>query len=284
MKRPLPFLAALLVAGCSGAAPAASPSEVTPAADLSPAEEPTPEISAPTEEPESAEAPFPVIFEADFSSPVEGLFSEGDSRQESGPRGTIDNHYTDQETLSLSAELLPDQGFELGTIGQTTRGVVASDGRDLGDLADVSVEAHATLVDWETGAVWGILCRAQPGDDDAGYEVALNVDENGLEADIWRVTGDEATLEQLAHAAELPSSVTVEEREWNYLRVDCIGDTITMYVDDEKILEATDGFYQSGAVGVFITPFVPREIPDQIGAKATAEFDNLRISAPASDS
>jgi hypothetical protein len=82
--------------------------------------------------------------------------------------------------------------------------------------------------------------------------VGLSLDERGLEADIWLAAGPETR--QLAHANvdELPSDIT----------------------DDE---------YSSGAIGMFITPYVPREVPGEPGAKATVDFDNLRISAPAGD-
>lgn len=219
-----------------------------------------------------------VIFESDFSSPEGGLFGGEATFESSSEAGSGTGHYTDYGTLSFSAELPEGQTSEAES-GANTVGVFAGE-RELVDIADASIEVHATPVEWETGIAWGIRCRSQDTGSSATqppqyYEAALQLDDKGLDAALWLITAEEPS--SLATTAELPSTITVQEREWNYLRLDCIGNTITLYVDDQKILEATDDTLASGAVDLFTAAFVPKEIPDPIGASATAEFDNLTI-------
>ncbi len=115
-------------------------------------------------------------------------------------------------------------------------------------LGDVRVEVDVQQLDGYDDT-FGILCRA--GDD--GY-YALEISTDGWYG-IGKVEGDEYTL--LAGPDEEPDrgdSVDVALRQAEQLgrrlRADCSGDTLTLYVDGERLAEVQDASYVTGSVGL----------------------------------
>jgi hypothetical protein len=58
----------------------------------------------------------------------------------------------------------------------------------------------------------------------------------------------------------------------NHIRADCVGDTLTLYVNGEKLAEAKDSDFTSGDVGLMAGTF------DQVGVDI--RFDNFVVSRP----
>jgi hypothetical protein len=120
-------------------------------------------------------------------------------------------------------------------------------------LADVSVEVEARQVDGYADDTFGIVCRAN----EDGY-YALEIGADGWYS-IGKMDGDEYTL--LAgpdvEPGDEPSTRDTEnialQRQDDHtyrLRADCIGDTLTLYADGEKIAEVQDDSFPTGGIGL----------------------------------
>lgn len=217
-----------------------------------------------------------VIFESDFTESEGGFLEGAPSFRDEGPQGeSIEGRYTDHETLSLTAHHKGAGGAT--NVGVNGLDVFTEDNRELTDLSDVVVEAHATLVERRDGAaLYGIRCRENPETAER-YEAFVDVDPSGKPHAALVRHDDPNSSEDLAVAEDLPEGIAVEEREWNYLQLSCIGDTISFSIDEQQILEATDDRYASGTIGMFAVSILPPEIDE---GRAVVEFDNLRILEP----
>lgn len=217
-----------------------------------------------------------LVLETDFASPEDGLFGgEPGFRSEGPDGGYIAGDYTDHGTLALTANLPVGGGFVLGSI-TNTEGVFDGD-RELTDLADVTIQAYANPVEWETGIVYGLRCRGQGVDSSQFYEAVVGLDDYSNEVFITRFDGPEAEAKELVREP-LPSNLTIESGEYNLLRMDCIGDQISFFIDGEKVAEATDSGHAEGEVGLHTIATIPIELGDkQPGAFAVAEFDNMTV-------
>lgn len=217
-----------------------------------------------------------VIFEAGFSSPEDSLGGGRSFRDDFPDGGFVAGEYTDHETLSYTVQVEGARANQ--DFGGDTTNVFTDDGRELIDLTDVIVEAHGTLIERrQGGAVYGLRCRMNP-ESQQHYEAYLHIDPTGTQlAGINRVDGPEGQ-QDLARAERLPGGVEITEREWNYLQLACIDDTITLTVDEEEVVSATDDTYDSGAVGPFIATYRPN--PETPRSRTTVEFDNFRIIEP----
>jgi hypothetical protein len=60
--------------------------------------------------------------------------------------------------------------------------------------------------------------------------------------------------------------------ETNKVRFDCVGSTLSLYVNDILLAEVTDSDYASGDIGLIVGTY------DTAGAKFS--FDNLVVSKP----
>jgi hypothetical protein len=116
-------------------------------------------------------------------------------------------------------------------------------------LVDVCVELDVQQLDRYNDDTFGILCRV--GDD--GY-YALEISTDGRYG-IGKVAGHEYTLlagpdEEPARSDSMDVVLRQAEQLGQRLRADCIGDTLTLYVDGENVAEAKDANYTTGSVGL----------------------------------
>lgn len=116
-------------------------------------------------------------------------------------------------------------------------------------LGDVRVEVDVQQLDGYDDDTFGILCRA--GED--GY-YALEISTDGWYG-IGKVDGDKYTLlvgpdEEPARSDNVDVALPQAEQPAQRLRADCIGDTLTLYVDGEKVAEVKDASYKTGSVGL----------------------------------
>ena len=131
-----------------------------------------------------------------------------------------------------------------------------------GDFADVSIEVAATKVSGSPSAGVGIHCRRAPSGQHGSYYA--DVDEEG-EVRIAAQGDDQDVLAE----AEMPGLWQDGE---NHLRLACVGDEITFWVNGKRVLQVQDGRYHSGRVG--------------LGAGGAGRgdtrvaFDDLKVSAP----
>jgi len=125
---------------------------------------------------------------------------------------------------------------------------------------DVSVEADFKVLAFNGSSssyMAGICVRLT--DAENFYLVGLRGDSNqhmGI-----RLFGDNNTT--LSESEEF-SGV---ENQWYRLRVDAIGSALSVFIDDELVLEQTDAEHPAGGIGLCTT-------------RATAVFDNILVTAP----
>jgi hypothetical protein len=227
--------------------PSATPTasaEVSPRATATaePTPSPSPRASHrphPSPRPSAAPSPSPtsndqwtVVYEDDFSDSDSGWYVEHNVDD----MGSIT--YADDTYRMLVTE--PD--MSLWAIHRSFR---------LSRLRDVRVEVDATQVDGYVDDTFGIICRYQ---EDGFY--ALEVGNDGWYS-IGRVDGEEFTLlaapdfeEDGADDVRDASMVLQDDEDTLRLRADCIGDTLTLYVNGEKIAEVQDDTYTTGGIGL----------------------------------
>jgi len=256
----------LLTQACGGAEERAGPLDLEPisipAPSISPADTPDEEQTGGEEAPPVGE----VIYEHDFSSPEGGLLGGQSSETAGNQFGSRFAEYTAEGTLHVvSSSALPDY-----VAGANTEGMFV-DGRDLADLAEVSLEADVRPLDVGDAASWGLACRR---DREVGRFYYAFVVDLGTEVSAGIIRQDQPGGEwaELGRPESLPEGVTIDSGTTNRLRFDCIGSALTLYVDGQEVVQATDSTYASGSIALFVNP-----IPSDGEASALVEFDNLVI-------
>lgn len=261
------FAALILVTqACRGAEDRADPLDLEPIP--LPASSITPTDFSNDEETDSQMVPAfgEVIYEHDFSSPAGGLLSGQSSETAGNEFGSRFAEYTTDGTLHVvSSSELPDY-----VAGANTEGMVV-EGRDLSDLAEVSLEADVTPLDIGDAASWGLACRR---DREVGRFYYAFVADFGAEASAGIIRQDQPGGEwaELGRAESLPQEITIDPGTTNRLRFDCSGSTLTLYLDGQEVVRATDSTYASGSIALFVNP-----IPSDGEASALVEFDDLVI-------
>lgn len=241
--------------------------------DLDPIPLPAPSATAtavPPEDPPQEEAAPPageVIYEHDFSSPEGGLLGGRTSETASNEFGSRLAEYTTAGTLQvISSSALPDY-----VAGANTEGMFV-EGRDLADLGEVSLEADATPLDIGDAASWGLACRRDREVGRFYYAFVLDPVDAAVSAGIIRQDEPGGEWAELGLAEDLPLGVDIGSRTTNRLRFDCIGSTLTLYIDGQEVVQATDSTYAAGSIALFVNP-----IPSNGEAGAQVEFDNLVV-------
>ena len=133
------------------------------------------------------------------------------------------------------------------------------------NLADVRIEADAIRIGGDRNNRFGLICRlTQSGD----YYIFL-VSSDGYYG-IGKVTGSQYAL--LGSEALLPSDKIPTGTTYLHLRADCVGERLVLYVNGQKLHEASDPDLKSGDVGLAAGAY-------QAGG-AEILFDNFAVYAP----
>jgi hypothetical protein len=133
---------------------------------------------------------------------------------------------------------------------------------------DVSVEVDATKVSGEMDDDFGIQCRY------SGEPSAPNYYFFYISSDGYAVIGKhtEAGTEYLSSDQMQPADAINQGYATNHLQADCIGSTLTLYVNGQMVAVATDSELVDGDVGLIAGTFA---IPN-----AAFEFDNFVVYQP----
>jgi len=244
MKTRVASLVIVLILASLACSLASQAIEEEPATTPAPAVEVEPAQLEPIQ-PESTEIPEQpnnILFEDDFSDPSSGWDRYDDTE---GVADYSDNGYLIQ--------VFTDNQFYFANPGLT-------------DLpGDVRIEVEATKINGPDDNSFGIICRYQDvsnfyrfiatSDDYAGI---LLVQDNVM----TNLSGENLT----PITAALPGNAT------NNLRADCIGDTLTLFVNGEEVLSVQDSTFTDGDVGLFAGTF------DIAGTEIL--FDNFVVSGP----
>jgi hypothetical protein len=107
---------------------------------------------------------------------------------------------------------------------------------------DVSIEVDALKVGGERENRFGLICRANHD----GYYTFL-ISSDGFYA-VGKFDGSEHTV--IGGRAMKVSSIINQGTAQNNIRADCIGDTLTLYINGEMVEQVYDNTFQSGDVGL----------------------------------
>ncbi|HSQ25574.1 MAG TPA: hypothetical protein VLM80_00480 [Anaerolineales bacterium] len=130
---------------------------------------------------------------------------------------------------------------------------------------DAIIEVEAIKVGGDRNNRIGIVCRVVGPTN----FYALMISSDGFYG-IAKVNGDRFNL--IGTNSFQPSSAIVQGSALNHLRADCIGDTLTLYVNEEKVAEAKDSEYTYGDVGLLAGTY---EITG-----TDIRFDNFIVTKP----
>lgn len=130
---------------------------------------------------------------------------------------------------------------------------------------DTIIEVDAIKVGGERNNRFGIVCRVVGPTN----FYALMVSSDGFYG-IGKVKGDQFSL--IGMKAFQPADAILQGSAINHLRADCVGDILTLYVNDQKIAEAKDSEYTYGDVGLIAGSY---ETPG-----VDIRFDNFMVTKP----
>lgn len=131
---------------------------------------------------------------------------------------------------------------------------------------DIRVEVDATKVSGPDDNDFGILCRYQ--DNNNFYQFLVSSD--GYVGILKYVSG---SMQSIAAETLIEHSAVNMGNAQNHIRADCIGDILTLYVNDQQVSTAQDtAFMGSGDVGIFAGTY---DVPG-----TDIHFDNFVITAP----
>jgi hypothetical protein len=133
---------------------------------------------------------------------------------------------------------------------------------------DTSIEVDARATADSAVGEYGVACRTQAETWDA-YIFFVSTD--GF-ARIVLVVDHVDELEFVDIGDEVYDEAILTDGAVNHIRVDCIGDHLTLYVNDHMVIEAWDDSWAEGHVGLLVNTW--EESP------LTAWFDNVRVSEP----
>ena len=153
-------------------------------------------------------------------------------------------------------------GYRIYARPSAGRAVAPSDG---GPYQDVAVEVDAKVLNSETDDIAsGVVCRRRDeknyygmvvfGD---GYVSILKI----KDANPIQIVGDDR------------SEVIGENVGSPQIRGDCVGNRLTLYVNDERVIEAEDSAFKSGGVGLIVHS-------NHATAGADVVFDNFFVKKP----
>jgi len=135
-------------------------------------------------------------------------------------------------------------------IVDTPNGYVWSVRRD--KLTDSISETDAVRVDGTESGYYGVVCRYQDG---VNY-YALVISESGA----YGIAKMEQGLLKFIKQGEDKAGIIFSDGRLNRVRGDCIGDTLTLYANGEKLLEVQDTSFQEGKFGLIAITFAKRPL------------------------
>jgi hypothetical protein len=131
-------------------------------------------------------------------------------------------------------------------------------------FTDTSITVDSQLVSGPMDVESGIICRMNG---DNFYYGLVSID--GYYG-IFKSTAEDFTLIQMEN---MPTNSAIKlGNESNKIRFDCVGSTLSLYVNDILLANVTDSDYTSGDIGLIVGTY------DTAGAKFS--FDNVVVSKP----
>jgi hypothetical protein len=156
----------------------------------------------------------------------------------------FENNSTGWDRVSNDSGIMDyDQGGYRILVGQPTMNFWSTPEKNFGD---VRVEADVIRLNGPSENRVGLICRYQAGD----YYFFI-ISNDGFYAIGKFIGGNTILLGQ----AEMQSSEFILTNSINHLRADCIGNTLTFFVNFNQIASAQDADFPSGDVGLLAGSF-----------------------------
>lgn len=133
------------------------------------------------------------------------------------------------------------------------------------EFSDVRIEVDAVKMGGPDDNDFGVTCRAR----DKYHFYFLIISSDGYYG-IGKISGDQQKL--LGMDAMQPSETIKQGAAGNHIRADCIGDTLSLYANGEKLASTKDTEYAGGDVGLIAGAF------DTAGTDIY--FDNYSVLKP----
>jgi hypothetical protein len=170
-----------------------------------------------------------VLFKDDFSSTSSGWDKTRDT-----------DAITDYENNAYR--------IQINTIGENGNGMSywASPGLSSQMPADLKIEVDATKTGGPDDNDFGVICRFTDSKDSPSFYQFMGTSDGF--AGIMLINGSD---QKIISAEKLQPSDSVKQgAATNHIRADCIGDTLTLYINGNKVASATDATLKSGDVGL----------------------------------
>jgi hypothetical protein len=117
-----------------------------------------------------------------------------------------------------------------------------------GSFEDVRIEATANKLTGSDDNDYGIICRYQNEKNYYGFILSSD--------GFFGIIKVKEGIYQLLNNTSLEFNAMIHTgNEFNYLRMDCIGNTISAYVNNSKLAEVTDPDFSDGRVGLMAGSF-----------------------------
>jgi hypothetical protein len=133
------------------------------------------------------------------------------------------------------------------------------------NFQDVRIEVDALKVGGERDNRFGLICRAV----DLQNFYTFIVSSDGYYG-IGKISGQDYHL--IGMDALQPSNTIIKGSALNHLRADCIGDTLSLYINGQKLGEVRDSDFYKGDVGLIAGTY------EQAGTDI--RFDNFIVYQP----
>jgi hypothetical protein len=148
-------------------------------------------------------------------------------------------------------------------VNDTNSDAWANPGKE--SFTDVQIEVDATKNGGPDDNDFGVICRYT--DVDTFYYAVISSD--GYYA-IMKMSG--GTGKPLGHDSMLQSDLITQGASTNHIRFDCVGSTLTLYVNGTQVDQQTDTDYTIGNIGLIAGTFTT--------AGTDILFDNFYVYKP----
>lgn len=133
---------------------------------------------------------------------------------------------------------------------------------------DIRIEVDATRIDGPDSNDMGVLCRYTK-DDDGNFSFYYFLITSDGYVGIAKMNKSES---EMISGEDMTESDAIKKNDTNHIRADCVGKTLTLYVNGKKVASATDADFTSGDIGLIAGTF------EETGVDI--KFDNFVVTAP----
>jgi hypothetical protein len=138
--------------------------------------------------------------------------------------------------------------IQINTIGESGNGMSywASPGLSSQMPADLKIEVDATKAGGPDDNDFGVICRFSDSKDSPSFYQFMGTSDGYV--GIMLINGSDQKI--ISSAQLQPSDSVKKGAATNHIRADCIGDTLSLYINGNKVASATDATLKSGDVGL----------------------------------